>query len=329
MSDGQYIVPLIQGDSEIVSETIGREDGVIGQNEACDMISFFIKSHSSLTPFPTLLFSGSKGLGKTHLARKTAAALGRELVEVNCSTMNEEEDLLDAVLLKRVLGDKPKTILFDEAHGLSSKVTNALLSLLNPNDDNKNLFAFKNIIMEYDFTKLNFIFATTHAYRVFGPLVSRCEEIYFHTYSDKELLDILRFYAKGFTLSVNKKYRDDLAAACRGRARDAFKLAQNIKRVCVMQDTKRLTDKGWEILKSTFGIHSCGLTTQEVNLLNILRDFGPISCRNIAVKMGVDERNVEAELEVRPKEIGFIDSTPRGRVLTEKGKHYLSNQGGA
>jgi Holliday junction resolvasome RuvABC ATP-dependent DNA helicase subunit len=51
-------------------------DKVIGQDEARNKLSFFIKSNSDKNCLPTFLFSGSQGLGKTYTAYKVAEALG-------------------------------------------------------------------------------------------------------------------------------------------------------------------------------------------------------------------------------------------------------------
>jgi len=115
----------------------------------------------------------------------------------------------------------------------------------------------------------------------------------------------------------------DIAHACRGRARDAYSLAQNVKRYGVMRDTNILTDEGWAELKDIFGYYLNGLKQPEVEMLKILLESSPISCHNLAIKMGVEERNIEADLEIRAKELGYIDNGARGRYLTDKGKEYL------
>jgi len=293
---------------------------IIGQDDARKKLVFFVDSHSNETPFPTMLFSGSQGLGKTFMAEKISKALGRRLIEVNCTTIETDKQFIEQILLERVIGDKPVTLLLDESHKLSSEVTNLLLSFLNPNSDNANSVNYKHLSIEYDLSKINVIFATTDAHKMFRPLVNRCEEIYFHTYNEDELYKILKLYLWDHTLKANKK---DLALACRGRARDAFKLSQHIKRFCSMRDTNQLTKEGWSELKDIFGIYANGLSKQEVQLLKLIKDEGPISCRNLAIKMNVNENNIESEIEIRVKELGFIMSTSRGRCLTDEGEKYL------
>ena len=319
MNNEKYILPLIANE-DTGTKDLSILDNVIGQEEARKKLAFFVKSSSKETPMPTLLFTGSHGLAKTFMASKVALALGRELIEVNCGTLTDTKALFEKVLLSSVIGDKPKTILFDEAHKLPYDITTALLTLLNPNKDNKNYLSFRDWIIEYDFTRINVIFATTDAYQMWKPLVNRCEDVYFSLYDNEELYKILNGYLPNVSLECNK---EDLSYACRGRGRDAYLISQNIKRYCTMKGTKVLVNKGWKELSGIFGIHSMGLNTQEVTLMKLLQEQSPISCNNIAVRLGVNTNNVEEEIEVRPRELGFIKSTSRGRSLSEEGKQYL------
>ena len=66
-----------------------------------------------------------------------------------------------------------------------------------------------------------------------------------------------------------------------------------------------------------------GLTTQEVKLLKTLNECGPISCNSLATILGVNECNVEEELEVRPKELGLITIQSKGRSLSKTGEKLL------
>jgi len=318
--DKKYVVPLVKGNE---TETIDASvfDGIIGQGEAIKKLKFFVGSHSVKTPFPTMLFTGSQGLGKSFMSAKIADALGRELVEVNCGTIEKSSDFIDKILMDKIEGTSGKVLLLDEAHQLSPDITTLLLTLLNPNASNKNSISYKSLSLEYDFSKIATILATTDAHKIFKPLQNRCEEIYYHLYSNEDLFKIVQQYVDFIRITADP---DDLAYACRGRARDAFILSQNIKRYCIMNDTDLLTQKGWEELRNIFSIHAMGLKTSEIDLMMVLQSNGPMSCGNLAIKLGVNPSNIESELEIRPRELGLIKSSPKGRCLTEKGEIYLN-----
>jgi Holliday junction resolvasome RuvABC ATP-dependent DNA helicase subunit len=95
---------------------------------------------------------------------------------------------------------------------------------------------------------------------------------------------------------------DDVADACRSRARDAFLLSQNIKRYASVKRTNIITTEGWNHIKETFDIYPKGLNREEVDLLQLIRDCGPISCANLALRLMVNENNIKSEIEVRLRE---------------------------
>jgi len=321
----KYTIPLVMSQDEQSNKAKGTAvfDSIIGQEEVIKKLKFFVGSNSSKTGMPNLLFSGSAGLGKSFMAEKVASALGRELVEINCATIETAEDFIEGVLIKKVSGFSPKTILLDEAHELSNDITTNLLTLINPNPSNVNRLSYKNWYIEYDFTKLNIILATTDAHKIFRPLLNRCVEVYFRLYSHEELYAILENYLPGISLKCNE---EELAYAARGRARDAFLLSQNISRYCEMNKTEVFNNNAWNQIRDIFGIHAFGLKTQEVELLKIIKEDAPISLSNLAVKMGVNTSNIESEIEIRPRELGLIDNGGRGRILTDKGEKYLKGK---
>jgi Holliday junction DNA helicase RuvB len=297
-------------------------DSVIGQRDTCKKLEFFVSSHSDETPFPSMLLTGSQGLGKSFLSQKIAEALGREYIEINCSSCVTTEDFIEGVLMGKVNGNTPKTILLDESHELSSDVTTVLLSLLNPNESNANTFEYKGIKLCYDMSKVNIIFATTDAHRMFLPLVNRCEVMYLSPYSNEDLFKMIELYTPGIDFTCDK---ESISYACRGRGRDAFKLSQNILRYCNRESTNEFSEADWNDFQDIFGIYPMGLNQAEISIMNLLTETMHLSCRNIAIKLGVNEKNVESELEIRLKELGLIECTAKGRSLSNKGREYMNN----
>ena len=151
-------------------------------------------------------------------------------------------------------------------------------------------------------------------------LLNRLEEGYFTTYNNKDIFKMLRYYLPGIKLTCDE---NDIAYACRGRARDAVKLSQKIRMYCSGHNTNVFNANGWKQVKETFGICSYGLNTKEVDLMKILAKDAPLSSASIASKMGVNVFNIEDEIETRPRELGFIENSCKGRCLTDKGVEYL------
>lgn len=297
-------------------------NGVVGQKSVTNKLSFFMETHSKSTPVPTMIFTGSHGLGKTYIASKMAKGMGRKYVEVNCGSIKTEKDFLYNILINRVVGDEPVTILMDESHELSQDITTLLLTLLNPNKSMENSIYIDGWNFIYNMSNINIIFATTDAHKMFKPLLNRCERIYFESYNENDLLQMVYMYSPSVTFKCDKK---ELALACRGRGRDAFNLSQKINRYVMSKNNGDggFLEEDWSYLKDVFEIFPMGLNKQEVQLLDIINKHEPISCNNIALSMMINSENVESEIEIRPRELGLIASTTRGRVLTGKGKKYM------
>ena len=310
---------LITGVDVEAPETVF--EGFLGQEPAIRKLKFFLSSTGASTPiFPTLLFTGSHGLGKTYLAKKVAANMHRRFIEVNAATLEDGNDFLGRILMERVnSASTPATIFLDEAHALKNSVADVLLTLLSPNDTGKNYVPYGSYLLEYDMSKINLILATTDAFSVVNTLVNRTERIYFECYKASELLDMLRFYLPDIALDCNV---NELVDACRGRGRDTFKLAQHIKRYCQMQSKKVLNNTGWQELKSILEIYPLGLNKQERDVLYLIGINGKISAANIAAEMMISEESLVLELEPRLRELGLITTSSKGRVLTDEGRRY-------
>ena len=323
-------IELIDDADMIPENTVDFNKRLIGQPEVAMKLMFFVESHSKETPIPTMLFSGSQGLGKTFTSHMVAEALGRKMIEINCGGLSDREQLFDDILLTQVHGDVPVTLLFDEAHKMPREVATELLTMTNPNDDFCNVVDYKNCDIVFDMKKINIILATTDANMLLRPLVNRCEEIYFNLYSHSDLQEILEMYLGDCSIKASKSTMTNIGYACRGRARTAFLLAQNIKRFCHREymktldvKSKTLKDEGWQALSKIFGIHPLGLNNKEIKLLKTIKEFNTLSCSNLAIKLGVTEDNIKDEWEQRPKELGLIKSTSKGRSLTNEGIKYM------
>jgi len=310
-------VKLITGTDQEAPANIFK--AFVGQEAAVKKLQFFLSSQGTPTVFPTLLFTGSHGLGKTYLAQKLASNMHRRFIEINAATLESGNDFLNKILMERVMGDTPATILIDEAHALHSEVTDILLTLLSPNDSGKNHIRSGHYTLEYDMAKVNLILATTDAFCLFNALVNRTERIYFEPYKPQELLDMLRLYLPDIVLECNVK---ELADACRGRGRDAYRLAQHVARYCHMQGTKVFSHKGWAELKGIMEICPLGLNKQEVALLGLIGANEPIAASNLAAFLMIGEAAMTAELEPRLRELNLISTSSKGRLLTAQGKQY-------
>lgn len=83
------------------------------------------------------------------------------------------------------------TVLLDECSELPKDVTMMLLTVLNPNAENRTTFSYEDYTVDFDFSRQSFMFATTEAQSVFHALMDRCERVDLEEYTYNELAEIV------------------------------------------------------------------------------------------------------------------------------------------
>ena len=99
-------------------------------------------------------------------------------------------------------------------------------TMLNPNDDNRNRFTFGDYVIDIDFKRHTFMFATTEADKLFHALQDRCTRIDLEDYNYDELGAIVALSLK--RVSFQDGVLPEIASTLRGNARAAKKVAVDI-----------------------------------------------------------------------------------------------------
>ena len=249
---------------------------IVGQDKAKKKLQFFHRGYEASGIIPHLMFIAPKGCGKTTLAK----AIGRQLkssetgktkrfLEINCSTIKNVKQFFNQVIVPHV-ANKECTILFDEASELPKDVTMMLLTCLNPNENNRNEFAYEDYVVDFDFRIHSFLFATTEAHKIFHALMDRCERVDLEEYSYNQLGTIIARQMKG--IKFEKGVLDDVATVLRGNARAAQKMANNMKTYLQAKNSKKFTNKDWAIMRDELGILPLGVNRIELIVLNALKE---------------------------------------------------------
>ena len=220
------------------------------------------------------------------------------------------------------MNDNDITVLFDECSELPKDVTMALLTMLNPNKDNKNEFHYDGYSFDIDFKKITFIFATTEPQDLFHALVDRLERIDLDEYSYDELAQILQLNLEGITFEGDILSRL-IAPTLRGNARAAAKMATHIKNYCASKGTNRFTATGWRGIKKTLDILPFGMTKIELRLLETLHRDGMLRLYNLMAKMQMTRSAIQNGIEVYLQKLNLIEVTQNGRRLTRNGEQLF------
>jgi Holliday junction resolvasome RuvABC ATP-dependent DNA helicase subunit len=218
--------------------------------------------------------------------------------------------------------DKDTTIIFDEASELPRDVTMALLTILNPNTNNQNEFTFEDGTYTFRFNQNSFIFCTTEAQKIFHALADRLYRIDMEDYSYVSLGKIIQNNLKSKNQSIEINVIDEVASVCRGNARQAQSMANQISSYLMSKNSNKLTSGGWNEIKGKLSIYPLGLSEIELNIIKILKEHGEVRLTNLSAKTNLTKDMLQKNVEMYLMRNNLIEVRPTGRALTKKGHDY-------
>jgi len=300
---------------------------VIGQEKAKKRLSFYYKGYSATNISPHIMFIAPKGCGKTHMAKaykdllseKSDKKTVKRFIELNCATIKNIKQLCDTVFIRYMQEDY--TVLFDECHEMRDDVTAALLTICNPNPENRNTLVTDEHRLHFDFSRQTFMFATTEAHKVFDPLMDRCERVDLQEYSHDEMGRIV-------TLNLDDvNFKDNLlptiASTLRGNARKAQQMANKIRSHLSFVKKNDFDTTDWTILKDELDIMPLGVNQSELTILRKLNEKTNASLTYLAAATGMSKYAIQRDVELYLQKHDLMEITTAGRNITPKGKEYL------
>jgi Holliday junction resolvasome RuvABC ATP-dependent DNA helicase subunit len=243
----------------------------------------------------------------------------KPFVEVNCSTLKSVKQFINGLIIPYV-NDKDVTLLFDEASEIPRDVTMALLTILNPNPENRTTFAMDEYVCDFDFRRQTFIFATSEIQKVFHALVDRLERITLQEYTDAHLAEIVQ---KGLpSVECKDGVLLDVATVLRGNARAAQKMASKI--AAYLKGDETFTKDGWTKLRDILSIYPLGLNSIEIQVLRFLAGhMGGTSLTGLSAKTGMSRESLQRDSEIYLMKHNLLEIQTTGRMITPLGLNYL------
>lgn len=302
-------------------------DKIIGQEKAKKRLSFYLDGQHKTLLSPHLLFVAPRGSGKTLLAQTYASQLlnsegkKRKLITINCSTLTSLKSFINDICIPYVSG-KEITILFDEASEIPSAVRTALLTILNPNKENRNDFTYDDVTIEFDFKKVAFLFATTEAHKIFHALVDRLERIDLEEYSNDDLGMIVR---KNTDALISDDAMEEIKKVLRGNARKATQMANHICLYLSSCNKQNFIMRDWVDFKNKLGINALGLTPMEIRILKILSEKSPTTLTNLSAKTQMSRQSLQRDIENHLQKLNLMEIAATGRKITVQGRQYLES----
>ena len=275
-------------------------------------------------PLEHLLFYGPPGLGKTTLANIIASEMGVSIKTTSGPAIEKQGDL--ASILTNL---KENDILFiDEIHRLKTNIEEILYSAMED-------YALDIIIgkgpaarsMRLDLPRFTLIGATTKIGTLSAPLRDRFGHVHkLDFYSDAEIQQILKRSAGLLEMEVEDSALAEIAKCSRRTPRVANRLLKRVRDFATVDDVSLINLKFTQECLKTMGVDVLGLNkTDRQILLTIIEKFqgGPVGVNAIAAATSEESETIEDLYEPYLLQIGFLDRTQRGRVVTENAYLHL------
>ena len=302
-------------------------DKIIGQEKVKRKLSFYLDGQHKTLLSPHLLFVAPRGSGKTLLAQTYASQLlnsegkKRKLITINCSTLTSLKSFINDVCIPYDSG-KETTILFDEASEIPSAVRMALLTILNPNKENRNEFTYDDVTIEFDFKKVTFLFATTEAHKIFHALIDRLERIDLEEYTNDDLGMIVQ---KNTDAPISNDAMEEVKKVLRGNARKATQMANHICLYLSSCNKQEFVMRDWVDFKNKLGINALGLTPMEIKILKILSEKSLTTLTNLSAKTQMSRQSLQRDTENYLQKLNLMEIAATGRKITVQGRQYLES----
>ena len=285
-----------------------------------------VKKRNDGTTLDHVLLYGPPGLGKTTMANVIAHELGSNLRVTSGPAIERAGDLA-SILTNLQNGD---VLFIDEIHRLRRAVEEILYSAME--DYKLDIVIGKGPAarsVRLDLPHFTVIGATTRTGSLAGPLRDRFGITHrLEYYNESEIGQIITRTANILGTEISEEATATLAARSRLTPRIANRL---MKRVRDFADVHGDGSVNFEIATKALNlmeIDSLGLDPADRNMLQLMLDnYGnrPVGLTTIAALTGDEATTIEDYYEPFLIQLGFIEKTPRGRIVTEKAKRHLSS----
>jgi holliday junction DNA helicase RuvB len=297
----------------------------IGQQQARSNLAVFIEAaRARKEALDHVLFVGPPGLGKTTLAQIVARESGVNFRATSGPVIAKAGDL--AALLTNL--EERDVLFIDEIHRLNPAVEEILYPAMED-------FQLDLIIGEgpaarsvkIDLAHFTLIGATTRAGLLTNPLRDRFGiPVRLNFYSERELEEIVNRGARVLSVAITAEGANEIARRARGTPRIAGRLLRRVRDFALVDGAAMIDRAAADRALVELEVDAAGLDAMDRRYLStVAQNYGggPVGIETIAAALSEPRDAIEEIIEPFLIQKGFVQRTPRGRLLTNHAFRHL------
>jgi len=291
----------------------------IGQSKVKENLKIYIEAaRERKEALDHVLLYGPPGLGKTTLANIIANEMDVNIHVTSGPAIEKQGDL--AAILTNL--SEHDVLFIDEIHRLSHSVEEILYPAMED-------FAVDIILgkgpsarsIRLDLPKFTLVGATTKAGNMTNPLRDRFGVISrLELYTKDELMTIVKRSASILDVKIDDSGAAEIASRSRGTPRIANRLLKRVRDFAQIMADGVISGEVADKALTRIEVDKIGLDSTDRNVITtMIKTFGggPVGLDTLAATTGEDANTIEDVYEPYLLQLGFINRTPRGRIVTK------------
>jgi len=297
----------------------------IGQTRMKENLQVFIRAAKERKePLDHILLYGPPGLGKTTIAYVIAHEMGLPIKATSGPALEKSGDLV-ALLTSMEDGG---LLFIDEIHRLSPTLEEILYQAME--DYRLDITIGQGVggrVVKLDLPPFTLLGASTRIGLLTAPLRDRFGIVHhLDFYSQEDLTRILQRASRILGVKLDPDGADEIARRSRGTPRIANRLLRRVRDFAQVEEDGSITSVLAERYLERLEVDRYGLDETDRRLLMTIHEKfegGPVGLNTLAAAIGEETDTLEEIYEPYLLQIGFLDRTSRGRMITRRAKAHL------